>query len=461
MMRRLCIALAAISLALSAALPAVSQVSSPAEPKVIKEVLDNGLTVLVKPEPGSGLVAVAAIVKAGASQESIQNAGIGNFVANLLLAGTKQSSAEMVATVADEVGGNLSAEWHPDFTNIRAVTTAGNFGNAMSLIAECLNEANFESKWVEQTRTDLLNRQKYGTRDMSEQAYDGLRALIYDDSGYRRPMMGLERTISLATPQDLERFHAAYYVPNNMIISIVGDVTAEQALDRVKMAFAGTRPGKLPVDRGIPDEKMERSKFVASEVDLPLAYMMIGWLAPGVGSPDYPAVAVAANALGGGKGSLMFQELRQKRGMGYDMGTRYPRFRYQSHVIAYIATDPFKFSFPSMTPTVVLEDVKSALMEQVDILKSRPLSTDDLERAKGYTIGTYALQHQRLLDRAFNQGWLEAIGVGYEFDGKFEQAVGKLTAEDVQRAAQKYFTNYGAVVLLPKVTSPPSGAGRN
>lgn len=456
-MRRLII----LPLIITIALATAASGQQAAKTQVTRKLLDNGLTVLVKPEPGTGLVAIVAIVKAGAAQESIQNAGIGNFIANLLLASTKQNSAEMVASIADEVGGNIGAEWHPDFAHIRAVTTSAKFGDAMSLIGECLMEANFEQEWVEQVRADLLERLKYSSEDLADQAYSGLRELLYEDSGYRRPLLGLERTIRLATPQDLKNFHSAYYVPNNMIISIAGDVTADDALRRVEMAFAGTRPGKLPVDRGMPDETMTRSRFKAAEVDLPMAYLMVGWLAPGVSSPDYPAMAVAVNALGGGKSSLMFTEMRQKQGMGYDMGTRYPRFRYQSHAIAYVFTDPYKLSFPSMTPTMVLEDVKTALMEQVEALKNKPLSQADLERAKGYTIGTYALQHQRLLDRAFNLGWLETIGAGYDFDKQFESAVEKVTAEDVQKVAQKYFGNYAAVLLLPKTVSPPSGAGEN
>ena len=108
------------------------------------------------------------------------------------------------------------------------------------------------------------------------------------------------------------------------------------------------------------------------------------------------------------------------------------------------------------SPSIILDDVKTALLGQVDNLKQHPLSPQDLERAKGYTIGTYALGHQHLFDRAFILGWLEAVGVGYDFDKRFPDQVQKVTAEDVQRVAQKYFGNYAAVLLLPKA-QPESG----
>lgn len=425
-----------------------------AKPEITKKVLDNGLTVLVKPEPGSGLVSIVAMVKVGASQESIGNAGIGNFVSQLLLASTRLKSAEDVASVADQVGGNLSSQWHPDFTEVRAVTTSTRFDTAMRLIGECLTEANFEDKWVEQVRGQLFKSLHGASDDIFENAYGELRGLLYEDNGYKRPSIGSERTILRATPEDLQEFYSTYYVPNNIVISIVGDVTPENAIKLADGAFAGVLPGKLPKDRGMPDESMDQGRFKAMEADVPAAYLMLGWLAPGVNSGDYAAVCVAANALGGGKGSVMFQELRQKRGMGYDLGTMYPKYKYQSHVVAYVITDPFKLSFPSLQPTAVLEDVKSALVGQVEELKSKPLSDKDLLRAKGYTIGNHALGHQHLIDRAFELCWFETIGAGYGMYRSFPDLVDKVSAADVQRVAKSYFNNYAAVVLVPK----PRGA---
>jgi predicted Zn-dependent peptidase len=453
-MRRLFTAIALASLIAAAVVPGA------AAPQIAKQVLDNGVTVLVKPEPGSGLVSIVALVRAGAAQEGRQNAGIGNFVTNLILASTRLSSAEEVATIADEVGGNIGAQWSPDFSEIRAVTTSAMFNEAMTLVGECLTEANFEPKWVEQVREKLLRDLDSGVSSPFDKAYDDMRDLLYEDSGYGRPRMGYDRTIRQSTPADLQQFYSTYYVPNNMVISIVGDVTVEQAIDRASKAFAGVPEGRLPINRGMPDERLDRCKLRAAETDLAAsyAYLMLGWLAPGMGSSDYAAMAVAANALGGGKGSIMFRELRQKLGI-YDVGAMYPRHKYQSHVLAYAFTNPFKASLPGLTANVVLEDVKAALTSEVDKLKEEPLSDKELVRAKGYTIGSYALQHQHIFDRAFYLAWLEAVGPGYQYDRQFADDVEKVTAEDVQQVARKYLTNYAAVVLLPKTESPEADGG--
>ncbi len=444
-MRRLCWLLFLITLVVSVALPCFGQSEN-----TVKKVLDNGLTVIVKPEPGNGLVAIAAMVRVGVGQESIQTAGLGNFVSRLLLASTRAKSAEQLASIADSLGGNIGAEWERDLTSIRTVTTSAGFDRTMNLIGECLAEANFEPQWVEHGRRDLLAYIKSQNSDPFDDAYSDLRQLLYEDSGYRRPKSVSERAITLATAQDLRKYFAMYYPPNNIVLSIAGDVTADRAIDRARMAFAGVVARKLPVDRGMPDESLKESKTKVSESPLNTGYLLVGWLAPRADSEDYPAMAVAANALGGGKGSLMFQELRQKQGLGYEIGVIYPKLRYQSHLIAYLITDPYKNAESGATAQTTLEKSKGELMRLIHGLKTKPLSERELQRAKGYTVGAYALSHQHLLDRAVLQGWAETIGLGWEFDANYAEKIQKVTAADVQRAANKYFTNDATVMLVPK-----------
>lgn len=452
-----CIALTALTMTNTSICFAAEEAVSVTAPNVTRKVLDNGLTVIVKPEPGRGLVAIQAAIKAGAAQETVQNAGIGNFVCQLLLASTRLSSASDIAAVADEVGGNVESLWHEDLTEVRAITTSAMFNRAARLIGECLTEANFEPQWVERVRQDLLSRMERETDNVFEKSYVKLRELLYEDNGYRRPTLGFQRTVRIAKPQDLQQFYKTYYVPNNIVLTIVGDVTVEQALDRADKMFAGVSPSKLPRDRNIYDEDLPPGKMQAAEADLPAAYLLLGWLTPGVTSKDYAAMAVAANALGGGKGSLMFQQIRQGRGIGYDLGVMYPKLKHQSHLIAYIITDPFKLTPTNPNPTPVLDEVKSALLQEVESLRTKPLSDKDIRRAKGYTIGTYALQQQRLMDRAFLLGWFEAVGLGYDMYWKFPDELEKVTAAEVQKAAAKYLGNYAAYLIMPRQRSPEAG----
>jgi zinc protease len=246
------------------------------------------------------------------------------------------------------------------------------------------------------------------------------------------------------------KFYQKYYVPNNIVISIVGDITSERAIQRIKMAFAGTSAVSLPKQLPIPYEELTESKSEVIEKPVKAAYIMFGFLAPSVTSSDYPAMRVAATALGSGKGSRMFQNLRDKKGLAYELGTIYPTLKNQSHLLAYLVTDPYRKVSADYSIKTAVEDVKKAMLDEVAKLQNEPLSDIELERAKQYTIGTYTLDRQRLRDRAFHLGWLEAVGLGCEYDSRYASNIEAVTAADVQRVAKKYLKNYALTIVLPE-----------
>jgi len=425
-------------------------ISVSAAPAYTKTVLPNGLTLIVKPEQSSGIVAIEVFIKAGAAEERESNAGIGNLVARTLLTSTRNKRAETVATVVDEVGGNFEAEWNPDYTEIKAITTTSHFDDAIGLIGDILNNAEFEKQWVERARQDILKEISTAGDDVFQTTYDQITQKLYQDNPYHRPHAGYARVIRAITPEDLLLFYQKYYVPNNIVISIAGDVTVEHASDRIKIAFAGTSSKPLPRTRPVPPEELTESKGDVLERPILAAYFLFGFLAPAATSSEYPAAQVASAALGGGKGSRMFQNLREKQSLAYELGTLYPPMRLQSHILVYLVTDPYRQLFPGMPIQTIFTEVKDATLAEVTRLQDEPLTPEEIERAKRYTIGTYALKHQRLRDRAFYLGWLETIGLGCEYDSDFASKIEAVTAEDVQKIAKKSLNNYAMTIVLPE-----------
>jgi zinc protease len=191
-----------------------------------KTILPNGLTVIVKPEESSGIVALEVFIKAGASEERESNAGIGNLVARTLLTSTRNRRAEKVAAIADEVGGNFLTEWNADYTEIKVMTTKSGFDDAVILLGDILNNASFEQKWVDRARQEILSEITTGNDDVFSATYEQIRQRLYQDNPYHRPPSGYVRVLKNITPGDLQQFYNQYYVPNNIVISVVGDVTS-------------------------------------------------------------------------------------------------------------------------------------------------------------------------------------------------------------------------------------------
>jgi zinc protease len=416
----------------------------------VKKVLPDGLTVIVKPEPGSGIVAIEAFVKVGVLQEKDRNSGIGNLVARSLLTSTLSMSAGRLAWCMDEAGGNFETQWWPDATEIRVTATAAEFDEAMRIIGEVLTSASFEPNWVEQAKSSLRAQKASDDDDVRQFAYDRLRALLNSESAYGRPACGSEDFVKSSTPQDLAGFYKSYYVPNNIVISIAGDVTVDHAISRARSVFIGSLTNPLPKVREFFPDTMDSAHSEVIDRPVSVAHILVGYLAPGLDSPDRTAMEVAAAILGQGKSSRLFVALREKRGIGYDVGTSYPELKAQSHIVIRVVTDPYKITFAGLKAKMVLQEVREAVLSEIDSLKSKSVSEQELARAKQYLIGTYALKHQRLRERAFLVGWYEALGVGYDYDSTRTDRIKAITTADVQRVAKTYFDNYGMVVVLPK-----------
>ncbi len=417
---------------------------------VVKSILPNGLTVLIKPEPGSGIVAVSAFVRAGMPHERIPLAGIGNLVARTLMTSTLNNSADRLAASLDEVGGNFQTIWWADFTELRAITTTANMEEAVRLIGEILTNADFPEKSLEEARKKVLDDLREVNDSIFDQAFSRMLASLYKDSPYKRSLAGDVYTVRKLTRADAIDFYKQYFVPNNTVLAIVGDIDSETAIQAAKIAFSGARRADLPKAPFIPDEKLDASESIVLQRDITAAYILIGYLSPGMNNPDFFAFTVLASLLGRGKASRLFSRIRDDYGIGYNIGALFPTRYYQGHLVLYLSVDAARFDasgFSGGGPGI--SDLKKMMLDQVNQIKTGDFSDKELERAKNYTSGDWLLRHQRASERAYFLGSHEVLNLGYEFDLQFANRIEAVKKEDVIRVANKYLNNYIAVIVLP------------
>jgi len=231
-----------------------------------------------------------------------------------------------------------------------------------------------------------------------------------------------------------------------MIVSVVGNFSTTEMLDMLEETLgklpekplpARVRLNQLADQRRIWDIELEETKEVSQEKELQAAWMIIGYPAPSVDSDDYPILKLINTILGGGMSSRFFVELRDKRGLAYDTSSFFPSREGPSHFVGYIITSPEN-----------VEQAKEGMLEEIERLKTELVSDEELEKAKKYLIGSFALAHQRNKDQAWYLGWYETMGAGYEFDAKYPEQIETVTKEDIMEVANKYFTEAHIVSIL-------------
>ncbi|MHB0913753.1 MAG: M16 family metallopeptidase [Armatimonadota bacterium] len=404
---------------------------------VQKTILANGLTLLVRPEPEARVAVIEVFVRVGAEDE--QSPGIGHLLAGSMLAGTTTHSLPKLARMVTEAGGNFHAEWQWNYIEIYAVTLPDKCGEGISLVSDSIKNSRLDPAAVEYARSSLLRGMRRSTDDPFDSAYTALRKLVHRGTPYGRAFLGDEAAVLKIDRASLDDFYRRNISPSRMVVCVVGNVDPDAVRRQVEANFKSMAPSagrKTNVENGTAEEtKIELEK--AS----PVTYIMLGFPAPGVESADYAPMCVANVLLGGNKSSLLFTKLREERGLGYQVGSRYPEMRGASHLAAYLSIDSAR-----ATPET-LQTVEDAMLEQVRALTAGEWSDDDLARAKGYLIGRHALTHERVRDRAFRLGWSEIMGLGYQYDfSGYTESIRRVSREDVLRACKRYLTAPSIVV---------------
>ncbi|MCG8362865.1 MAG: insulinase family protein, partial [Pseudanabaenales cyanobacterium] len=172
--------------------------------------------------------------------------------------------------------------------------------------------------------------------------------------------------------------------------------------------------------------------------------VMVGYLAAAVKQPAYPALKLLITHLGNGLSSRLFVELREKRGLAYDVSAFYPTRLGVSQFVAYMGTAP-------ENTAIALE----SLQHEVERLCAKSLTAEELQVAKNKLLGQYALGKQTNAQIAQLLGWYEILGLGVEFDQRFQAELAAVTVEETQAFACKFFTDPFVSIVGPAQAVDP------
>lgn len=435
------------------AAPALVHADSP----VVKTTLPNGLRVLCRREPGTPLVAVDIFVRAGVAQETVDTAGLGSFVAHTLLASTTSSTPETMSASMDALGGNVTATWHTDWTQVAALTVPDRLSDTLYLLADVLRNADFDGNAVEQARTQMLGEMDARDADQFSTAYGNLQKALFAGTAYARPDGGTPFSLRRLTRSDLVRYYQRYYIPQNIVIVVVGNVSPEAATAQIQASLGDfVRVGTVTAPAGSPLPPLTQPvpPTRVYQTDLTQQLVLAGVRAAPASDPDYPALLVANALLGGMKSGRLFTRLREKGGLAYDLGSLYTPRLTTGDLTAYVYSAPTRTDPVTKKAVPTVGPVKESLFAQFAALADAPPTPAALSRAQHFLIGTDALKHERLEDRASLLGIAELTGPeGYTLDTEFAKYINAVTAADVQRVAQKYFAHPVLSTVEPQLTA--------
>lgn len=415
-----------------------------------RKVLGNGIVVLVKENPAADIIAARIFIRAGSRWEAPQQAGLAHLVSAVLTKGTEQLSSLEIAERVESVGASLSTDSTTDYFLLSLKTVSADFPEILNLAGELLRSPTFPEHELELERRLTLQ----AIRSQQEQpftiAFDQLRQMMYQEHPYALSGLGTELSVGQITREDVQQYHKTHFRPDNVVISLCGRIDLNTAIALVEAVLGDWQAPQvaLPSLNWPKIESQPTSLAIAQETQQSI--LMLGYLAPAVVSnkaqalppaiiQDYIALKLLNSYLGNGLSSRLFVELREKRGLAYEVSAFYPTRLDLAQFVVYMGTAPEN-----------TETALEGLRTEVDRLRDTLLSPDELQATKNKLLGQYALGKQTNAQIAQTFGWYETLGLGLEFDTYFQEQVAAVTAEDAQAAALQYLIEPYVVLVGPE-----------
>ena len=413
-------------------------------PRLHRTVLANGLTVLALANPVADIISARIFIRAGSALETPDNAGLVSFLMGLLTKGTNHLSSMDIAEAVESVGASLGTDATADYSVISLKTVAADFEAIFTLATELLRHPSFPPSEIDLEQRLTLQQ----IRSMQEQpftvAFNELRQAMYGSHPYALSSVGTEASVAAFTQAQLLDFHRQHFRPDNVVVTVVGRISPEAAVAEVERTLGDwPRPPVPPLALNFPTvEPTTACLPIFQETNQ--AIVMVGYGGAAVQHPAYAALKLINTYLGNGLSSRLFVELREKRGLAYDVSAFYPTRLSQSQFVAYIGTAP-------ENAATALEGLRF----EVERLRETLLTDDDLQAAKNKLLGQYALGKQTNAQLAQLLGWYEILGLGVEFDHQFPDLVNAVTALDTEAVAQAFFQDPTIVLLGPEAAIAP------
>jgi len=405
----------------------------------IRFVMPNGLTVLVQEQHSLPIVQIHALVKAGAAHDPPDKAGLANMVAGLLDEGTTTRSSHQIAEQIEFVGGALQAKAGEDFTTASARVLKKDTELGFELLADILLHPAFAEQEIDRVRSLILGEMQSEKDDPGQVASKAFKQLVFSNHPYRWPVTGMEDTLPKIKRADILQFYTREYLPNQTILTIVGDITADQVRTQLAKRFGAWKRGEngshaLPVPH-----PLEKPIVKLIEKDLTQATILMGHVGISRTNPDYYAVTVMNYILGaGGFSSRLMDSIRDNQGLAYHVG---------SHFEANLMPGPFIVSL--QTRNEAANQAITGVVTELNRIREAPVTDQELSEAKAYLIGSFPLRVDTTSKLAEVLSLVELYSLGLDYFSRYPKLIEQVTKEDVLRVAKQYLNpaRYALVVV--------------
>ncbi|UCG51959.1 MAG: insulinase family protein [Candidatus Latescibacterota bacterium] len=404
--------------------------------------LDNGLRVLIKRRTTVPMVSVLTVFQGGTRLEPKGKSGLSLLSTRALLKGTRSYDADEIANKIEGLGGSIEGLSGFDLTGVYLNVLSEHLEDALDVYKEVIREPTFAADKVEREKSKLLKELSKRHDHPVYYSVDHLFANVFGDHPYAHPFIGDESQLMSLGTADCDGWYRRGLVPANTVAVFVGDITAPRASEVAQRLFGDLEPGPIPrPEVNAPEHPINPGLHQLRRNNLKQAVGLVGFTAP----PMLTDEAISLRVLDGlmtGLGGRLFVELRDKRSLGYMVGSAFMPLMDRSMYYGYSNPNPDG-----------IDEAIEVILRELTRVTTEPVTDEELKKSKEWLIGSQMMKLQRNLAQAIEYGFYEALGFGYGVVERLPGLLQNVGKEDIQKAAASVFDRDKAVCikLVPAV----------
>ncbi|MDO9543118.1 MAG: pitrilysin family protein, partial [Kiritimatiellia bacterium] len=412
---------------------------------VRRHQFDSGLVCIIKEDWSAPLVSIQVWIGAGSAQEDeYLGGGLSHLIEHMIFKGTPQRRPADIARQIDDAGGTINAYTSLDRTVFWVDMPAEHWQTGLDVLADAVTHASFPAdEW--RREKDVVRREMAMGKDNPDRVLSKLLwQTAYRVHPYRFPVIGLEDIFNTLTRDDLVAFFRRNYLPDNMIITVVGSVKADSALATVENRFRGVgrRARPLPAQTEEPPQLSQRSARKTGAYNI--SRLAMAWHTVGLSHPDAPALDILSIITGGGRSSRLNQKIKENQKLAFNIDAW-----------SFTPKDTGLFGISADFDPANEDDLLKAITAEVATWQTNLFSAAEVEKARNKIAADTLLAFQTLHGQAdtFASGEFYA-GTPFYFD-TYLKRLSTVTPESLAAAANRYLPeqNRTLVILSPGITN--------
>jgi zinc protease len=424
------------------------------EPAVHEFMLDNGLKLLVQEDHRAPAVVSQVWYKVGASYEYGGITGISHMLEHMMFKGTEKHPPGEFSRIIAANGGRENAFTGHDYTAYFQSLEKSRLPISFELEADRMRNLKLLEPEFAKEHQVVLEERRLRTDDQPRaKMEEQFESVAYSNSPYKNPVIGWPDDVSGLTLADLKKWYTLWYAPNNATVVVVGDVNPDEVYKQAKKFFGPLKRSELPPlkPRGEVEQLGPRRMVVKVPAKLP--YLVMGYKTPALKTvsdeSEAYALEVAAGILDGGNSARLSSRLVRGQQVAASAGAGYDLYSRLSNLFTLEGT-------PVQGKT--LADLEKALSEEIRRLRDEPISAEELQRVKAQVLASHVYQLDSMFYQAMQLGTTETVGLGWKKVREYVDKVNAVTAEQVQKVAQKYLIDERLTVAHLEPLPLPEGA---